>query len=68
MEIQHDASSAFDLHFYLLSKLEEYSKTNLNVFDFAKLRKLNTWNYKHFVLPKFDTHEMQNFFNEKQLF
>ena len=38
MEMPHDASSAFDQYLYLLSKIEEYSQTTLDVFDFASMK------------------------------
>ena len=72
MEMPHDASSAFDLRSYRLSKIKEYSQTTLNVFNFASIKFCNSncetkyiRNYKHFVHAKFDTREIQNTFNEK---
>ena len=38
MEMPHDASSAFELYLYRLSKIEKYSQTTLNVFDFASIK------------------------------
>ena len=38
MEIPHDASSTFDLYLYLLSKIEEYSYTTFDVFDFVSIK------------------------------
>ena len=75
MEMSNDASKVFSLYLYLLSKIEEYSQTALNVFDFASIKFLQflpncetkyTRNYKHFVTAKFCFCEMQNIFNEKQ--
>ena len=38
MEIPHDASSALELHIYLLRKIEEYNYTILNVFNFVVIK------------------------------
>ena len=38
MEMPHDASSALELHIYLLRKIEEYNYTILNVFNFVVIK------------------------------
>ena len=71
--MQLDASSAIDLHLYLLSKIEEYSQTTLDEFHFASIKFCDlciflpscktkyTRHYTRFVLTKSDTREMKIF-------
>ena len=60
----HNASIAFHFYLYLLSKIEEYSSTTINVSNFAiftfffffflpNCETKYNMNYKHFVPAKF---------------